>query len=116
MLFDVSHASTEVAQTLMEVPLGELFNEAFGSIIKILWELDFLGQSHFEKFHGVIGHEGRSTIKHLKQQDAEGVPISWLRVALLLDYLRRDVLWGSTESVSACCSRQVLDESKVSQL
>ena len=113
MTFDVAYATLKVAVSLSEVRLAELFDETLGIGVEAPWELNLLREGHLEDLVRIIRHERGSSIDELVHEDAEGVPVHGMRVALVLDDFWSDVLRCAAERVGPLMLGHRLDEAKV---
>lgn len=106
----------EVAKALGQVVLRQVLDQTLSVAGEPVGEGDLLSQRHLEHLVGVVVHEGRAPHHQLIDEDAKSVPVSCASVAHIQDNLRRDVLWGAAEGVSAIPGLQPLYKAKVSQL
>ena len=89
MILNIFHAILEVTVPFREVVVGEVADQAFGTLVEIFREADFSLDDLFKDFKRVVMHEGTLSYEHLIDENSEGVPIHRFPMTLV-----HDDLWG----------------------
>lgn len=98
VLLDVHDTISEVSVALGEVSGEETFDQVLGIGVDVGGPADTTNEDLFVELKVILIVEGGVTGKHLKDKDAQGVPIDGLAIPLGLDDFWGEVIRGTTQS------------------
>lgn len=99
VFLDVLDAIEEVAVSLGEVGLQQVFDQTLGLGVEVLGVVDLALQDVVVDVHGVLVVEGVDASQHFVEEHAYGPPVHRLAMPFVEQHLGGQVLGGATQSV-----------------
>jgi len=119
MVLDVRDTANHVSEALRQIPPQQMLDHRLQLGVESFRVLRLGVDNLLVNVHWVIVDEGGMSSVHLIDKDAKGPPINRLRVTLIEQDLRCDVLWCSTDRVRSLfddLSKTKVDEFEVTVL
>lgn len=96
--------------------ISEMSYDTLSSTIEASWESYFLRDNHFEYLIGIFMHERASPNHHFIYENAQAVPINCFSMAFVKDYLRCEILRGTTKGIGSFTRLKLLNKSEIREL